>query len=228
MNSNKTNQTLKSNETLLTSIDTHLNGINTNSGQSSLQTGMNGATLTSINTTMNTIQERVDDIAEKINAKTKIIFNSKLTDGTNDYLDKMDYSNSPIHFRWQNDKNATAYIYKYTFGYTEPSEPSASQLYHSTAWETKIGAMNIGVSDYEAPYITKETNVDYYNDNNPNHSKMQWTSDPGWVFRHDFLEAPISIGISRTFGHYIATDFSSPEIYDTNPVGIIEGYYYAS
>ena len=193
-----------------------------------MNTKKTNETLKNNNQSLTTIEGLVDDIAEKIDAKTKIIFNAKLTDGSNNYLDRIDYTSAPINFYWQNDKNAKVYIYRYSFAYTEPAEPQGTQLYHSDAWETKIGALNSDESDFEAPYITKSNNIEYANGVNANHAKMSWTSDPGWVFRHDFNEAPIEIGITRKFAHYIEGDFSSPEIYDTDPVGIIEGYYYTT
>ena len=177
---------------------------------------------------LESIEGLVDDIATDIadQVKTKIVFNAKLTDGTNNYLDRIDYTSAPINFSWQNDKGSKVYIYKYSFAYTEPAEPTSGQLYHSDAWETKIGALNTAETDYEAPYITKSNNRDYYQDHNPNHAKMSWTSDTGFVFVNDFTNAPIEIGVSRKFGHYIAGDFSSTEIYDTNPVGTVTGFYF--
>ena len=175
------------------------------------------------NELLKSIKNDVNTIAQK-----KILFNAHLTDGTNEYLTRGDYSNeNAIDFYWQNDKETPVYIYKYNFSYTQTSEPTDIQLYHSTAWESKIGALNSDESDYEAPYITKKNNIEYYNDTNPNHTKMQWTSNPGWTFRHDFNEAPIEIGISRKFGHYIQANINTGN-YDTDPVGIIEGYYYSS
>ena len=55
--------------------------------------------------------------------RKKIIFKARLTDGTNEYLAKSDYSTSPIDFYWQNDKGVPVYIIKYRFMYPESSEP---------------------------------------------------------------------------------------------------------
>ena len=47
------------------------------------------------------------------------------------------------------------------------------------------------------------------------------------VYRHEFQEAPIEIGISRKFGHHIASNISTAD-YGDDPVGIVEGYYFTS
>ena len=47
--------------------------------------------------------------------KKKIIFNARLTDGTNEYLARDDYSSSPIDFYWENDKGVVVYIVRYRF-----------------------------------------------------------------------------------------------------------------
>ena len=160
-------------------------------------------------------------------AKKKILFNALLTDGTNDFLLKADYSSSPINFYWENDKGAPVYIYKYRFIYPEGTEPTCTQLYHSTAWDSKIGAMNSAGDDYITPYITVNSNKNYMNGYNAGGRKENWVSDQCFVYRHDFNEAPIEIGISRKFGHYINADLDTTD-YDDNPVGIIDGYYYES
>lgn len=157
--------------------------------------------------------------------KQKIIFKDRLTDGTNEYLAKANYSSSPIDFYWQNDKDVPVYIVKYKFMYQETNEPTLTELYHSTAFDSNIGALNVAGDDYEAPYITVKDNLDYYNPIQPNFNKQQWTSNPGWCFENDFSYAPIEIGVSRKFGHHIAANINTTE-YDTDPVGIIEGYYY--
>ena len=159
--------------------------------------------------------------------KKKIFFNARLTDGTNEYLDRDDYSNSPIDFYWQNDKGVPVYVANYRFMYVEGSEPTAGELYHSTSFTSKIGAINSTGDDYEAPYITIKDNKDYYRTGQPNDAKQLWTSNAGMVFESDFSLAPIEIGVSRKFGHHIQANIDTSD-YDSDPVGIIEGYYYAS
>ena len=160
-------------------------------------------------------------------SKKKIIFNARLTDGTNEYLAKADYSSSPIDFYWQNDKDVPVYIIKYRFAYTEGTEPSAQELYHSTAFTSNIGAMNSDGDDYESPYITIKDNIDHFTNFQPNANKQQWTTNVGMCYEYDFSYAPIEIGVSRKFGHHIAANINTTD-YDTDPIGIIDGYYYES
>lgn len=216
MNSSKTNQILKSISTELETQSTDLTSILTNVGAINLQTGVNGVALSNIETDVNTL------------ANKKIIFNGKLSDvASNLYLARNDYTSSPIIFSWTNPESVPVYIYKYSFSYTEGSEPTSSQLYHGTTYTTKIGLVNTAGTDFEAPYMSYSNNRDHYKSGNSNESKRQWTSDQGWSFEYDFSEAPIEIGVSGKFGHYIAGDFSTSS-YDSDPVGNIEGYYYSS
>ena len=157
--------------------------------------------------------------------KTKIIFNARLTDGTNEYFEKADYTSSPFYFYWQNDKGTTVYITNYKICYTETSEPTALNLYHVGAWDSKIGLINSDETDIEAPYITVKDNLDYYAEYNPNETKKQWTANAGWCYPHNFSEAPMEIGVSRKFGQYIAGNFNISEIV-APPRGILQGYYY--
>ena len=170
------------------------------------------------------VNESLKNINTTLNKK-KIIFNARLTDGTNEYLEKANYSSSPIDFYWQNDKEVPVYIVKYRFIYPEVSEPSSDELYHSVRFDSKIGAMNSVGDDYEAPYITVKDNKDYYGAIQPNLNKQQWTTNAGWCFENDFSYAPIEIGISRKFGHHIAGNIDGDE-FDDDPIGIIDGYYY--
>ena len=172
------------------------------------------------------IDSDVDTIREEL-FKSKIFFNAKLSVGVNDYLPKADYASSPIIFSWQNDKGTPVHICDYRFIYPESNEPTQNQLYHSTAWECKIGAVNSAGTDFEAPYITIDDNRNNLHDNNPNAPKQQWVSNTTWVFDYHFDAAPIEIGISRKFGHYIAADIDTSS-YDDDPIGIIDGYYYSS
>lgn len=157
--------------------------------------------------------------------KKKIIFNARLTDGTNEYLARDDYSSSPIDFYWENDKGVVVYIVRYRFIYTESSEPTPEELYHSTAFDSKIGAMNSAGDDYEAPYITVKDNKDYFSHIQPNTSKQTWTTPQGLIYTSDFSNAPIEIGVSRKFGHHISANINTTD-YDDDPIGIIEGFYY--
>ena len=224
MNSSKTNQILKSIETDISNSDTSLTNIKSNTATNTLTLQNIASNTDFINTDISAIKTDVDTLA-----KTKVIFNARLTDGTNDYLARSDYSGgNGLDFYWQNDKNTPVYIYKYVFTYEESTEPTGDQLYHSTAWDSKIGALNSGETDYEAPYITVKDNKDYVANISAGAPKNSWISNTTFVFQKDFNNAPIEIGVSRKFGHYINGDFDDVSLYDSNPVGIIEGYYYAS
>ena len=178
--------------------------------------------LKTIDTSLNNIETDIDLLA-----KTKVMFNARLTDGTNQYLDRLDYSGgSAIDFYWQNDKGTPAYITKYQFVYQENSSPTHDQLYHSTAWTSKIGAMNSGETDYEAPFVTVDDNKFYVNSKSSGGVKQNWFGDSCFCFEVDFDEAPIEIGISRKFGHYIQADLTTTS-YDSDPVGMIQGFYLA-
>ena len=211
-------------------IDTSLNNIESDTGNMDTtlnaiasDTGNMDTTLNTINTSLNNIETDVDTLA-----KTKIFFNARLTDGTNQYLAKADYSGgNALDFYWQNDKGVPVYIYRYRFIYPEGTEPASSELYHSTAWESKIGAMNSAGDDYEAPFITINDNKDYMIGLNGGGRKQSWISDECYVYRNDFDVAPIEIGISRKFGHHINADINTTE-YDANPIGIIDAFYYSS
>ena len=117
------------------------------------------------------------------------------------------------------------YIYKYSFAYPEDNEPTETQLYHGTAWSSNIGALNSAEDGYEAPYITVNDNKDYFQSKSSGGVKQTWTSNTTYVFQENFNEAPIEIGISRKFSHYINANINTNS-YDDNPVGIIEGFYY--
>ena len=223
---------------LLKQIEEDTNIINTNTGTTSVQSSMNGTKLDTINTTLTGIDTVIDTISSDVSAiktdvdtlaKKKIIFNAKLSDGSNNHLTRSDYSGgNAINFSWQNDKGTQVYIYKYRFTYPEVSgEPGQGNLYHSTAWESKIGALNSGETDYEAPYITVNNNKDYFYAGHNNRTKQQWITTTNYVFQNDFNEAPIEIGISRKFGHYINGNIDTGN-YGAPPLGIIDGYYYSS
>ena len=113
-------------------------------------------TLKNINTTLN---------------KKKIIFNGRLTDGTNEYLPRGDYSSSPIYFYWENDKDVPVYITRYTLHYQLSTEPNWNELYSAVPWDSKIGLLNESETDIVAPYITVKDNFDFMNEENANHIK---------------------------------------------------------
>lgn len=216
-------------DTTLSTIDTTLTSIQSMTLSNSLTFGNQYAELLTIDTSLTGIALNVESIKTDVEtlAKKKIIFTARLTDGSNDYLLRADYSSSPINFYWQNDKNTPVYICEYRFIYPEGTEPTQNQLYHSTAWDCNIGAIASVGDSFEVPYITIHDNRDNLHDVNPNAPKQQWTSNITWVFDYHFTEAPIEIGISRKFGHYIAADINTG-LYDDDPIGIVSGYYYAS
>ena len=233
MNSSQTNEILHSidaNTSELTSINSHNSDMSGLLSSISLNANQHTTQLTSINTNLDTINTNVSTIKTDVDtlSKTKIIFNARLTDGTNNYLAKADYSGgNGIDFYWSNNLGSTAYIYKYVFTYPEAQEPTETELYHSTAWESKIGALNSAETDYEAPYITVNDNKDYLANISAGAPKNSWVSNQCFVFQKDFNQAPIEIGVSRKFGHYINANINTAD-YDDNPVGIIEGFYYNS
>ena len=214
----------------LSTISTHNNTTNTTLSTISSTNSTISANTSTTNSSLGTLLGYVNEIKTDVDtlAKTKIVFNARLTDGTNEYLDRLDYSGvgNAIDFYWQNDKGTPVYITQYKFCYQEATEPTMQQLYHSTAWDSKIGAMNSAGTDYEAPYITVKDNIDYFYIDNTNDTKKQWVSNIGWVFPTFLENTPIEIGISRKFGHHINANMSIT--YDSDPVGIIEGYYYSS
>ena len=215
---------IKTDTSSLTSIHTHNSDMSGFLSSISLNANHHTSKLTEIDTTLETISNNVDTLA-----KTKVIFNARLTDGTNNYLARSDYSGgNAIDFYWRNDKGTPVYIYKYVFTYEESTEPTGDQLYHSTAWDSKIGALNLDETDYEAPYITVSDNKDYVANISAGAPKNSWVTNTTFVFQKDFNEAPIEIGISRKFAHYINGDFDDTNLYDSNPVGLITGYYYSS
>ena len=244
MNSLKSQQLLNSIDTTLTTSNTTLTNIDTNaSNLNTISAGisMTNTKLDTANTELSSIDSKltpIDTINNNIStiktdvstlAKKKIIFNALLTDGSNLHLTRTDYSSSPIHFSWQNDKGTPVYIYKYRFAYPPVggTEPGPGQLYHNTSWTCNIGAMNSAETGYEAPYIEVKTNKFYFHNTDQNHIKQNWVSTSHYNYQHDFSEAPIEIGISRKFGHYINANIST-STYDAPPIGIVDGYYFAS
>ena len=195
MNSSRTNQ-------LLNSISTSLNDVEIE---------------------LSTIKSDLVDIGVTLGTK-KVIFNGKLSESGNEYLTRTDYTSSPVYFAWQNPYDKPVYIYDYQFTYREVDEPSPVEMYHSTSWETKIGAMNQAETDIESPFVSYETNMEQFNNNGVNSTKLTCFTPIGWAFSYNFKEAPIEIGVSRKFGHYIAGDINT-NTYETHPRGVIHGYY---
>ena len=212
---------INTNTTALTSINSHNSDMSGNLSSISLNANQHTTQLTTISNNISLIKTDVDTLA-----KTKIIFNARLTDGTNDYLNIANYSGgNAINFYWSNNLGSTAYIYKYVFVYPETGEPTQSQLYHFTAWDSNIGALNQSETAYEAPYIVVSDNKDYMSNISAGAPKNTWATNNCFVFQKDFHECPIEIGISRKFGHYINANITS--LSSDDPIGIIEGYYYS-
>ena len=232
MNASRQISLLKQIDTKLTDVD---NALTNNISSYPFQNGLTLANIysdtTAIKNDIDTIQSDISAIKTDVDtlAKKKIIFNARLTDGTNLYLPRADYSGgSAIDFYWQNDKGTPVYILDYRFMYADDNEPASTDLYGATTtWDSKIGAMNSAGDDYEAPYVTMSDNRDYIQTGNPNQRKIQWISNVTFVFENDFRDVPIEIGISRKFGHHIAGNINT-SMFDSDPVGIIRGYYYSS
>ena len=176
-------------------------------------------TLRYINTSVTNIESDVNDLN-----KNKIYFNALMSDGTQDALERLDYTSSPIIFEWQNDKDVPVYIIRYIFQYDESNEPQTTDMYHSSSFTNKLGVVNSEGADIEEPYMLMESNRQYLNNTNP---KRTWFGNVGWFWRYDFIETPIEIGVSGKFGHYISGDFTGA-VYDNDPIGHLEGYYYNS
>ena len=161
-------------------------------------------------------------------SQNKVFFTAKLTNGTYEYLPQLDYSSTPIVFYWDNNKDNPVYITKYRFMYQHDSEPTYTEMYHGTAFTTKIGLIENTLNNtFEAPYIELSSNLEFTTrDHNSNEPKKSWLTDTCWCFTYDFKDAPMKIDNDRRFGHYIANDFTG-ESYGSNPIGIVEGYYLA-
>ena len=178
---------------------------------------------------LDTINNKLVDIGITLaKNENKKIFSAYLSDGTNDYLDTIDYTSSPINFSWTNTFDKPVYITRYDFVYRHQSstEPHSTDSYHcNEEFRTKIGAMNDAGDDYENNYIEYFRNVEYPHTNG---LKRNIFSDVAWSWHHRFNEISndIEIGVSKKFGHYIAGNFTTSEGYAFGPLGIIYGYYY--
>ena len=196
--------------------------------------------LQNINTSLNNIENDNDNIRSdmadigvsisRLNTRDKIYFSDRLTDGTNDYLERADYASSPIYFSWTNNYDYPVYITDYVFAYRHGSnsEPSSSGTYHSTAFTTKIGKMNDNGDDMDEnnSYYTMKTNLEMALDRATQPKRTFNNDNTMWWWRNEFFYAPIKIEPGKKFAHYIAGDFASETTYHTDPVGIIQGYYY--
>ena len=201
MNASKTQNILKDLKTKINNVETNTSNIN------------------EINT-------KLVDIGITLSKNENIkIFSAYLTDGTNEYLANADYTSNPINFTWTNTFDKPVYITRYDFCYPETTAPSSDGMFHSTKFTTKIGAMNDDGNDYENNYITIKQNLEWPQTNGIKRtffSNTSWT----WICRFNEISAPVCIGISKKFGHYINGDFQLGSNYDDAPTGIINGYYY--
>ena len=209
MNSSKTDnilQKIQSNSLNITSINSEL--------QSS-------------NAKLNNIDSALVDIGTTL-APQKVIFSGYLTDGTNEYLPRSDYTSTPLIFYWQNPYDKPVYIQRYNFRYQEAQESSTlDDLYHSPAFTTKIGLVNDTGDDFDSNYITYKQNLEMIDFTTS--SKRTYTSSNYYVYDYIFPEnngTVIEIGVSKKFGHLIASDFQAGQGYDNDPLGIVYGYYY--
>ena len=156
--------------------------------------------------------------------KNKIIFNGRMTDGTNEYLPNANYTSSPIYFYWENTTGKTIYIEQYFLVYPTTEDPEWLDLYHSPRWDSKIGLLNEAETDIEEPYITLKYNLDFMNSDTANNVRRTWTSGDVYSFKHNFTRSPMKIEPGRKFAQYIAGNLT---VNTTTPLyGRIEGYYY--
>ena len=215
----------------LSTIDTTLDSIDSyTAGNQSILIN-NGTRLYNIEEDLTTINNTLVDIGVSLNntaPENRVFISGRLTDGTNEYLDTIDYTSSPINFSWTNTFDKPVYIDHYRVSYknSDQTEPQHAQLYHSTAWDMKIGKMNDTGDDYLThSHLLQKNNLDYVRGyfNNPKQTIYQDNHTYNWEY--DFSKAPIEIGVSKKFGQYIAGDFSDADIYTTAPVGLIRGYY---
>ena len=180
--------------------------------------------LTDINTELDNIQSELVDIGitlTELNKSNKMWFKQRLDyDGT-DYIGYTDYSSSAITGYYENSSNQKQYITEFNFAYEENSDPDVSgDTYHSPKFTTKIGKMN-NSNVFETPYMTIQDN----RDQGINMTKMSGFNPNAFNWKHDFSEAPIELGVTERFGHYINGNFTNT-YYDSWCVGNVIGYYY--
>ena len=213
----------------LIQLDTSSIDSTINSNQSILTN--NGTRLYNIEQDLTTINDTLVDIGVSLNktlTPKKVIFNGYLTDGNNEYLPRANYEGSPFIFYWQNPYDKPVYIHRYNFRYQEANESATlTELYHSPDFVTKIGLVNDDDTDFDNNYITFKSNVEMIDFTGS--IKRSYTTTNFYVYDYIFPEnhgAPLEIGVSKKFGHYIAGDFQSSQGYDNDPIGQVYGYYY--
>ena len=151
---------------------------------------------------------------------TKIFFQEPLNYNGNDYLHWTDYTSNPVLGYYRNELSKPIYITEFNFTYEEASEPDVSgDTYHSPAFDCKIGKVD-NSDTFVAPSITIRNNRDQTN----NMIKYDSYNPIAYCWKYDFSDAPIELGVSGRFGHYIEGDFSST-YYDSFQYGKIKGYY---
>ena len=97
----------------------------------------------------------------------------------------------------------------------------ATNMYHSSGFNTKIGRYN--GSNFVEPFFAFDKNrLQYQNYVKTNITEASGDTLHRWEY--DFRDAPIEIGVSEAFGHRIIGDFSG---YSGGQItGIVEGYHY--
>ena len=184
-------------------------------------------TLSTNNDTLTNIYDNLVDIGVTLRKEeNKKIFSAYLMDGSNAYLTRDDYTGgNEEFFAWTNNLGKTAYITRYDFVYIASPNPAPTDLYHSSSFTTRIGLLNESGDEFDENYIQYKQNVEYPQSNGLKRtlfSPTAWT----WHYRFNEISTPIPIEASRQFGHHINGDFQSSEGYDSDPIGIIYGYYY--
>ena len=181
--------------------------------------------LQKIDTNIELIKEDIVNIGITLN-RDPIYFQETLDYGGNKYLNRQDYTSTPIVGTWENNFDNKAYITEFTFTYpSDPSnEPASTEMYHSTSFITKIGRYDgTGVSGFSSPYFEMSSNAEQLSFANSRNNNF---SDSPIYYRHSYVEAPIVVDIGVSFGHLIQGDFSNTLHYLGNPVGTIKGYTY--
>ena len=220
MNSSQNIHWLKRIQTASTNIE---NALTNNLSSYPFQ---NGLTLNNIYAELQTIDTSLDNIESDMtgtNKQGRIFFHSLLEYDGNNYLNKADYTSSPITGFYHNTSANTQYITQFHFSYEHSSnEPTGAEMYHSTAFATKIGKANPS-NVFEAPFMTLNNNYEQADENQKNSQYNPQVYD----WNYNFEENPIELGVTSKFAHYIAGDFSGAD-YGSNPVGYVRGYYKTS
>jgi len=192
--------TLFSSLTELTSIDSHTSNIQTE---------------------LETINEKLVDIGITLSKdENKIWFHSRLDYNGNEYLLRDDYTSTPVTGYYENATSKPQYITDYHFVYESVSEPNSAETYHSPAFDGKIGKMTSN-NDFIEPYLSYQSNRDMAECM----IKQEGFEDITYIWKYDFSDAPIELGVSQRFGHLINGDMSST-YYDSWIYTYVHGYYY--